>query len=171
LIACPVGTYEASSLCVACPEGQTTSSRGATSASECSCAACVFTNNNLNGLVAEHAPHSVYVGEAWDVGSGTLLDLSGNMRHANLMVVPSTDSQRQGWAARYRMLRSAPQFYTVLRNRAAHGPVRDPCIFLFRNPSALPIPAASARDHRGPRTLNSPTPTAGGDGDDCGSVG
>ena len=96
LIACPVGTYAASSLCVACPEGQTTSSRGATSASECRCAACVFTNNNLNGLLTEHAPHSVYVAEAWDADTSTLPDLSGNARDAILMVLPSTGRQRLG---------------------------------------------------------------------------
>jgi len=94
LIACPVGTYAATSLCVACPEGQTTSSRGATSASECRCAACVFTNNNLNGLLTEHAPHSVYVGEAWD--GSTLPDLSGNGRHAVLTVVSLYWQTEQG---------------------------------------------------------------------------
>jgi len=37
---CPTGTYMESSLCVACPGGQTTASGGATSASECDfCAA------------------------------------------------------------------------------------------------------------------------------------
>ena len=97
LIACPVGTYlyAASSLCVACAGGNTTSSRGATSASECYCPAGVFTNCDLNGLLLEHAPHSVYVGEAWG-GSGTLPDLSGNGRHAVLTVGPSTGRQRKG---------------------------------------------------------------------------
>jgi hypothetical protein len=53
---------------------------------ECSCPAGVFTNCGLNGLLVEHAPHSVYVGEAWD--ESTLPDLSGNGRHAVLTVVP-----------------------------------------------------------------------------------
>ena len=87
MLACPVGTYEASSLCVACPEGQNTSSRGATSASECHCAVQgSFTNCALNGLLAEHAPHSVYVGESWN--GSALPDLSGNRRPAVLTVVP-----------------------------------------------------------------------------------
>ena len=55
-----------------------------------------FTNCALNALLAEHAPHSVYVAEAWDASTNTLPDLSGNERHADLMVVPSTDRQRQG---------------------------------------------------------------------------
>jgi hypothetical protein len=49
----------------------------------------VFTNCALNELLVEHAPHSIYVAEAWD-GSATLPDLSGNERHAALTVVPST---------------------------------------------------------------------------------
>ena len=97
MLACPIGTYAASSLCVACPGGKNTSCRGATSVSECHCAVQgSFANCALNELLVEHAPHSVYVGEAWDVGSGTLLDLSGNERHAVLTVVPSTGRQRQG---------------------------------------------------------------------------
>ena len=69
-----------------CPEGLN-SSLGATSAVECYCpAAGVFTNCDLNGLLVEHAPHSVYVGEAWN--GSTLPDLSGNARHAVLTVVP-----------------------------------------------------------------------------------
>jgi hypothetical protein len=106
----------------------------------------LFTNCALHGLLAEHVPHSVYVAEAWDVGSGTLPDLSGNELHAVLTVVPSHGRQRQGYAFRYRILRSAPQSHTVLRKRAAHGPVRDPCTWPPRRPSALPTPAASARD-------------------------
>ena len=91
MLACPVGTYAASSLCVACPGGQNTSSRGATSASECHCAVqASFTNCALNELLMEHAPHSVHVGEAWDASTNTLRDLSGNGHHAVLTVVPST---------------------------------------------------------------------------------
>ena len=84
---CPAGSYldAESSLCVDCP-GVNTSSAGATSVSECYCAAGVFTNCDLNGLLVEHAPHSVYVGEAWN--GSTLPDLSGNARHAVLTVVP-----------------------------------------------------------------------------------
>jgi len=83
---CPAGNYlnAASALCVDCPGGLT-SSLGAISVAECYCPG-VFTNCDLNGLLVEHAPHSVYVGEAW-VGS-TLPDLSGNERHAVLTVVP-----------------------------------------------------------------------------------
>jgi len=84
LVACQVGSYEASSVCVACPGGQT-SLAGATSAAECYCPAGVFTNCALNGLLVEHAPHSVYVGEALD--GSTLPDLSGNDRHAVHTVV------------------------------------------------------------------------------------
>ena len=84
---CDAGSYldATSSLCVDCPEGGH-SPLGATSVSECYCAAGVFTNCALNGLVVKHAPHSVYVGEAWD--GSTLPDLSGNARHAVLTVVP-----------------------------------------------------------------------------------
>jgi len=92
---CPAGSYlnAISSLCVDCPEGLT-SSLGASSAAECSCPAGVFTNCDLNGLLVEHAPHSVYVGEAWD--GSTLPDLSGNGRHAVLMVVPIHWQTEQG---------------------------------------------------------------------------
>ena len=55
----------------------------------------MFTNCDLNGLLVEHAPHSVYVGEAWG-GSGTLPDLSGNGRHAVLTVGPSSCRERKG---------------------------------------------------------------------------
>jgi len=84
---CPTDSYlnATSSLCVHCPGGQH-SSLGATSAAECYCPAGVFTNCDLNGLLEEHTPHSVYVGEAWD--GSTLPDLSGNGRHAALTVVP-----------------------------------------------------------------------------------
>ncbi|KAJ1464607.1 hypothetical protein T484DRAFT_1922905, partial [Baffinella frigidus] len=83
---CPAGTYldATSSQCLACP-GVLTTSVGATSPSNCSCPAGVFTNCDLNLLLVEHAPHSVYVAEAWD-GSATLPDLSGNGRHAVLTV-------------------------------------------------------------------------------------
>ena len=83
---CPADSYldATSLLCVDCPGGAT-SSRGATSVSEC-CHAGIFTNCDLNGLLVEHAPHSVYVGESWD--GSTLPDLSGNGRHAVLTVVP-----------------------------------------------------------------------------------
>ena len=54
----------------------------------------MFTNCDLNGLLVEHAPHSVYVGEAWD--GSTLPDLSGNGRHAVLMVVPIHWQTEQG---------------------------------------------------------------------------
>jgi hypothetical protein len=54
-------------------------------------------NCRLNGILVEHAPHSVYVGETWD-GSGTLYDLSGNGRDALLMVAPSPREHTQGWA-------------------------------------------------------------------------
>jgi len=43
--------------------------------------------------------------------AGTLSDLSGNGRDAVLTVLPSTGSQRQGWAGRYLMLGSAPLFF------------------------------------------------------------
>ena len=73
--------------CTPCAAGETTTLPGATSASECRCESPgPFTNCGLNELLVEHAPHSVYVAEAW--GSGTLPDLSGNGRHAVLMVVP-----------------------------------------------------------------------------------
>jgi hypothetical protein len=52
-------------------------------------------NCRLNELLVEHAPHSVYVGEAWD-GSGTLYDLTGNGRDALLTVEPSPRRNRQG---------------------------------------------------------------------------
>ena len=83
---CPADSYldATSSQCIDCPGGQH-SSLGATSAAECYCLG-VFTNCNLNGLLVEHAPHSVYVGEAWN--GSTLPDLSGNGRHAVLTVVP-----------------------------------------------------------------------------------
>ena len=58
----------------------------------------MFTNCDLNGLLVEHAPHSVYAGEAW-VGS-TLPDISGNERHAVLTVVPlywQTEQASGGW--------------------------------------------------------------------------
>jgi len=79
-------------MCVDCPGGLH-SSLGATSAAECYCPAGVFTNCALNGLLVEHAPHSVYVAEAWN--GSTLPDLSGDARHAVLTVVPSTGRQRQ----------------------------------------------------------------------------
>ena len=91
---CPAGSYldATSSMCVDCLGGLD-SPMGATSAAECYCAAVgVFTNCNLNWLLVEHVPHSVYVGEAWD-GSGTLPDLSGNGRDALLMVAPSRGRQ------------------------------------------------------------------------------
>ena len=92
---CPAGTYRESSECVACPEGQTTTSTGATSASECRCEVQgTFNNCNMNAVLAERAPHSVYVAEAWDASTTTLPDLSGNARDAILMVVPSTGRQR-----------------------------------------------------------------------------
>ena len=102
---CAVGIYFDAMQCVACPDGQTSSSgltsasdrdvtcldatalqciafpegltpsRGATPALECYCTG-MATISDLDGLLAEHAPHSVYVAEAWD-GSGTLYDLSG----------------------------------------------------------------------------------------------
>jgi len=52
-------------------------------------------NCRLNELLVESAPHSVYVGEAWD-GNGTLYDLSGNGRDADLTVTPSPRRHRQG---------------------------------------------------------------------------
>jgi hypothetical protein len=96
---CPADNYldVASSQCVACPGG-TTSPAGATNASKCFCPAGVFTNCRLNELLVERAPHSIYVGEAWD-GSGTLYDLSGNGRHpvyTDLTVAPSPGRQRLG---------------------------------------------------------------------------
>jgi len=91
------GSYRdpASSLCVACPVGLTSSGAEATDASECYCAAGIFTNCALNLMLLERAPHSVYVGEEWD-GSGTLHDLSGNGRDALLTVEPSPRGHRQG---------------------------------------------------------------------------
>ena len=80
-------------MCVACPGGQT-SLAGATSSSECFCPSGVFNNCALNGLLVEHAPHSVYVGESWD-GFGTLPDISGNERHAVLTVLPSPGIHKQ----------------------------------------------------------------------------
>ena len=47
--------------CIACPEGLTPS-RGTTSASECYCTG-MSTISDLDGLLAEHAPHSIYVAE------------------------------------------------------------------------------------------------------------
>jgi len=94
---CRPGSYlnATSSLCVACPAGKL-SSPGATSAGKCYCPPGVFTNCALNEMLVEHAPHSVYVGEAWNASTNTLRDLSGNGRHAVLTVVPSTGRQRQG---------------------------------------------------------------------------
>jgi len=95
---CPADSYldATSSQCVACPGG-TLSPAGSTDVSECNCPAGVFMNCRLNGILVEHAPHSVYVGEAWD-GSETLYDLSGNGRDALLMVAPSPRGHIQGWA-------------------------------------------------------------------------
>mmetsp|Transcript_20105 Transcript_20105/g.48624 ORF Transcript_20105/g.48624 Transcript_20105/m.48624 type:complete len:350 (+) Transcript_20105:218-1267(+) len=84
-IVCAPGSHldATSSFCVACPEGRT-SSAGAVSAAECGCVAQgVFTNCALNAVLVEHAPHSVYVAEAWN--GSALVDLSGNGRHAVLM--------------------------------------------------------------------------------------
>ena len=91
---CPADFYLDATSCIACP-GSTIASVGATDVSECTCPAGVFMNCKLNGMLVEHAPHSVYAGEAWD-GSGTLYDLSGNGRDALLMVEPSPRGHRQG---------------------------------------------------------------------------
>jgi len=101
---CPADSYldATSGRCVACT-GRTISSAGSTHVSECNCPAGVFMNCRLNELLVEHAPHSVYVGEAWD-GSGTLYDLSGNGRDALLTVEPSLRRNRQGWSVRRWML-------------------------------------------------------------------
>ena len=85
-----------SSQCVACPGGSFAPA-GSTDVSACYCPAGVFTNCALNLLLLERAPHSVYVGEAWD-GSGTLHDLSGNGRDALLTVsllLADTDRARR----------------------------------------------------------------------------
>jgi len=50
----------------------------------------------LERTLVEHAPHSIYVAEAWDASTNTLRDLSGDGRHAVRTVVPSTGRQRQG---------------------------------------------------------------------------
>jgi len=81
---CAGGSYydAASDLCV-CPEGRIFAA-GTTGLSGCLCAVQgVFTNCDLNALLGEHAPHSVYVAEAWN--GSALVDLSGNGRHAVLM--------------------------------------------------------------------------------------
>ena len=104
---------------------------------------CVSTNNVLNGLLVEHAPHMVYVAEAWDARTNTLRDLSESERHADLAVVPFTGRERKNYAVRYRMHGSAPESHPILGKHAAHRPVRDPCTLLPRNPSALPTPEAS----------------------------
>ena len=92
---CVPGSYldAASSMCLACPAGLT--SFQANASSGCYCAAGVFTNCALNALLVERAPHSVYVGEAWN-GSGTLYDLSGNGRDAERTVAPPPRRHRQG---------------------------------------------------------------------------
>ncbi|KAJ1479320.1 hypothetical protein T484DRAFT_1814734 [Baffinella frigidus] len=88
---CAGGSYydAASDLCV-CPEGRIFAA-GTTGLSGCLCAVQgVFTNCDLNALLGEHAPHSVYVAEAWN--GSALVDLSGNGRHAVLMVAGTVAS-------------------------------------------------------------------------------
>ena len=123
---CPAGSYlyTASSLCVPCP-GVLTSSAGATSVEECYCVAGVFTNCALNALLVEHAPHSVYAGEAWD-GSGTLPDLSGNGRDAVLMVAPSPGSQGESQTVRCQVRAISAAVPHGFQTRVAREHVQGP---------------------------------------------
>ena len=107
----------------------------------------MFANCALNGLLVEHAPHSVYVAESWN-GSGTLYDLSGNGRHAYLTVVPSPSRQRIGYPVRCRMLAICSTVPRGYRTRVHCKSLRGPNTTLPRNPTptcrpTLPSPGTA----------------------------